>query len=205
MDPERLPFKLLRYMIDRNYGWFKRVNRIFLELDLDIFSNVIACISVANIIERLTQRDSDNWKLNVSSKPKLRTYALFKHDLKTELYVKSLLPKYKRSILCQFRSGVLPLSIETGRYRNVPACERFCEICNSGVIEDETHFLCMCPMFRELKDELYLNVKYLDPSILLDQLTDSEKLIMLMEDRFIKCTANFIFDAWTIRQNIMFC
>ena len=68
------------------------------------------------------------------------------------------------------------LSIETCIYRNVPACERFCEICNSGVIADETHCLsclCMCPMFRELRDELYLNVKYFDPSILLAQVTSS--------------------------------
>ena len=49
-------------------------------------------------------------------KPKLRTYITFKTIYATEMYVKSLFSKAKRSILCQLRCGVLPLAIETGRY-----------------------------------------------------------------------------------------
>ena len=76
------------------------------------------------------------------SKPKLRTYALFKIDTKTELFVTLLIPKCKRSIFCQFRSGILSLAIETGSYRIVPSDERLCEICNLNLVEGEIHFLC---------------------------------------------------------------
>ena len=138
----------------------------------------------------------------MASKPKLRTSALFKINLKTEFYVSLLIPKCKRSIFCQFRSGILPLAIETGRYRNVPADERLCEICNLNLVEDEIHFLCFCPRYQELRTEVYKNVLSLD--CLFPQYTDAEKLRILMDDRFVKLTINFIYGAWQIRQNIMF-
>ena len=62
------------------------------------------------------------------------------------------------SFFCQFRSGILPLAIETGRYRNVPTDERLYEICNLNLVEDEIHFLCFCPRYQELRAELYQNV-----------------------------------------------
>ena len=138
----------------------------------------------------------------MASKPKLRTYALFEINLKTELYVSLLILKCKRSIFCQFRSGILPLAIETGRHRNVPADERLCEICNWNLVEDEIHFLCFCPRYQELRTELYQNVLSLDR--LFPQYTDTEKFRILMDDIFVKLTINFIYGAWQIRQNVMF-
>ena len=160
MNEQRLPLKVLKYTRNNNLGWVKRVKSIFLELDLDITSNDISHIPLQTVKEHLVIKDTHQWKLSVASKPKLRTYALFKKNLKTELYVSLSIPKCKRSIFCQFRSGILPLAIETGRYRNVPADERLCEICNLNQVEDEIHFLCFCPRYQESRTELYQNVLY---------------------------------------------
>ena len=189
-------------MRNNNLGWVKRVKSIFLELDLDITSNDISHIPLQTVEEHLGEKDAHQWKISVASKPKLQTYGLFKINFKTELYVSLLIPKCKRSIFCQFRNGILPLAIETGRYRNVPADERLCEICNLNLVEDEIHFLCFCPRYQELRTELYQNVFSLD--CLFSQYTDTEKLRILMDDRFVKLTINFIYGAWQIRQNIMF-
>ena len=197
MNEQRLPLNVLKYMRNNNLGWVKRVKSIFLELDLDITSNDISYIPLQKV-----KKDTHQWKLSVASKPKLRTYALFKINLKTELYVSLLIPKCKLSIFCQFRSGILPLAIETGRYRNVPANERLCEICNLNLVEDEIHFLCFRPRYQELRTELYQNVLSLD--CLFPQYTDTEKFGILMDDRFVKLTINFIYGAWQIRQNVMF-
>ena len=202
MNEQRLPLKVLKYMSNNNLGWVKRVKSMFLELDLDITSNDISHIPLQTVKEHLVKKDTHQWKLSVASKPKLRTYALFKINLKTELYVSLLIPKCKRSIFCQFRSGILPLAIETGRYRNVPADERLCAICNLNLVEDEIHFLCFCHRYQELRTELYQNVLSLD--CLFPQYTDTEKLRILMDDRFVKLTINFIYGAWQIRQNVMF-
>ena len=196
MNEQRLPLKVLKYMRNNNLGWVKRVKSIFLELDLDITSNDISHIPLQTVKEHLVIKDTHQWKLSVASKPKLRTYALFKINLKTELYVSLLIPKCKRSIFCQFRSGILPLAIETGRYRNVPADERLCEICNLNLVEDEFHSLCYCPRYQELRTELYQNVLSLD--CLFPQYTDTEKFRILMDNRFVKLTINFIYGAWQI-------
>ena len=191
-------FKVLKYTRNNNLGWVKRVKSIFLELDLDIISNDISHIPLQTVKEHLVKKDTHQWKISVASKPKLRTYALFKINIKTELYVSLLIPKCKRSIFWQFRSGILPLAIETGRYRNVPTDERLCEICNLNLVEDEIHFPCFCPGYQELRTELYQNVLSLD--CLFPQYTDTE---ILMDEIFVKLTINFIYGAWQIRQNIM--
>ncbi len=47
--------------------------------------------------------------------------------------------------LCQFGIVILPLHIETGRFRDERIDERVCLLCNSGEVENEIHFLCVAP------------------------------------------------------------
>ena len=65
-------------------------------------------------VQRIMQ---ENWSLNIPIKPKLRNYKLYKDKLLLEKYL--LLPKHQRSVIAKFRSGSLPLAIETGRYNNI--------------------------------------------------------------------------------------
>ena len=67
----------------------------------------------------------------------------FKTAVETEGYLYRHLKRQDRSLLAQFRTGVLPLRIETGRYqlkkvpntkcfRKLNVEERTCLICNKG-------------------------------------------------------------------------
>ena len=47
------------------------------------------------------------------------------------------------------------LAIETGRYVNVERENRICEHCNINVIENEYHFLLVCPKFRHLRIQYF--------------------------------------------------
>ena len=48
----------------------------------------------------------------------------------------------------------MPLEIETGRFRNIKRHLRFCTLCESQTqIEDEIHFLHVCPKLKEVRDE----------------------------------------------------
>ena len=58
------------------------------------------------------------------------------------------LTKYQRSILAQLKCGVLPLNIETGRFVNQPLELRTCDMCLSGAVEDEFHFLFSCEKYN---------------------------------------------------------
>ena len=64
-----------------------------------------------------------------------------KSDLEIEDYLFFKVPNMHRSLLAQFRAGILPFSIEVGRYRNIRLDERLCTLCDDNVVEDEIHFL----------------------------------------------------------------
>ncbi len=49
--------------------------------------------------------------------------------------------------------GVLPLAIETGRFKSIPVEE--CVLCNMNDIEDEMHMLCTCTLYQHTKIEMY--------------------------------------------------
>ena len=51
----------------------------------------------------------------------------------------------------KFKCGVLPLLIETGRYKDIPRELRTCKICDSGSVESEHHFLMECTSLQEVR------------------------------------------------------
>ncbi len=78
------------------------------------------------------------WKEKALSKPKLRVYNRYKEQRGEEKYVFTGMSRRERSLLAQFRFGILPLEIEVGRYRNKPFAERKYPFC--AEVEDEIYF-----------------------------------------------------------------
>ena len=132
MEQSRLPFKLLKNLIHNNGGWIKKIKS--LSENFNINTNNYTHIPVSVVMDKITQKEQTGWRNTIASKPKLRTSVKFKLVYQTELYVSSLLPKSKRSLLSQFRCGVLPLATETGRYRQIPSNERYCTFCAENAI-----------------------------------------------------------------------
>ena len=79
-------------------------------------------------------------------------------------------------LLAQFRCGILPLRIETGRYVGEKPEGRLCKICDSQQIEDETHFLLQRPFYSVLRDNLFSSIEYIN----FNQLPDIDKTLILM-------------------------
>ena len=86
-------------------------------------------VCMVNLSNSFLENTENEWKINVSSKPKLRLYSKFKDNFKTDDYVLSLMPRYERSLLAQLRMGILPLRVETGRFVNESLNERICTLC----------------------------------------------------------------------------
>ena len=76
----------------------------------------------------------------------------FKHSFKTETYLTMNLNHNERSVMAQFRYGVLALRIETGRFVGEQVGDRLCRFCDLNLIEDEKHFLLVCPSYANLRD-----------------------------------------------------
>ena len=109
----------------------------------------------------------------------------------------------------QFRTGVLPLRIETGRfhltkdpvtklYRKLNIEERTCLICNSNAIEDEVHFICNCIAYSEPREMLYNKSDIQN----FDNLPDVEKFTVIVLD-FEKSLIYYLHNSWNIRQNVI--
>ena len=114
MDSERLTKRIFLwdYQLNNN-NWSSHIKTI-----LDTSHNIVQkrVCEIDNVKKVFIEQFVTEWKCNLLHKPKLRTYSAFKHSFATELYVKQTMSRSRRSLLAQFRLGILPLEIETARY-----------------------------------------------------------------------------------------
>jgi hypothetical protein len=122
-------------------NWSSNVLKVLSNVKLESLFYEQRPIDIEMVKEKLMDMHEENWLHSVSIKPKLRTYKLFKETLHVENYVLYNLSISERCVMAQFRLGILPLNIETGRFRNQPIEERICDLCELNEIEDESHFL----------------------------------------------------------------
>lgn len=114
-----------------------------------------------NLIYKQIQRVEEvEWKIDVESKPKLRTYRTFKTSLEQEPYLLSEKNKAGRYILTGLRSGTNRLRIETGRWRRPREAveERVCLSCMEAEVEDEKHFMLHCRAHEALRDKMFRDI-----------------------------------------------
>ena len=70
----------------------------------------------------------------------------------------------EKSVLSKYRISAHSLSVENGRYKNLPKIERKCLCCNLREIEDEYHFVLICPAFSDLREKYIKSYYYKKPS-----------------------------------------
>ena len=159
LDTERLTKQVFKWDIS-NYKnkrgcWSYHVKHIFQDIEC---SNLFDCMSPCDIENsKLTLRNIDNteWDIKRYKSVKLRYYNLYKCNNDKADYVTMNISKYQRSLYAQFRTGILPLEIEVGRFRNLDLSQRLCKVCNLQVVEDEIHFLCECPKYIEHRKSIF--------------------------------------------------
>ena len=145
---------------------------------------------------KLLEIHNREWNLNLATKPKLRSYVTFKENYSTEDYVKYCLSRKKRSILAQFRIGILPIALETGRFKGIDVNERYCKLCSENTVESEKHLLCHCPLYAELRQTFYEEVSQTCNQFI--SMSDDEKFVHLLKYEW-KLTSNFLNSAWSLR------
>ena len=167
---------LFYWDLNDNAGWGAELKNVFNEFDMDdIFVNRSLC-DLDNVSQRILELVTVKWRDDIVSKPKFRTYIKFKDALNPENYAISIINRQRRAITAQLRIGILPIKIETGRFRHMPLEERICGLFRMNVIEDEEHFLCKCPIY-DLWHSLYRKAQ--DVCFDFNTYTSEEKLISL--------------------------
>ena len=81
----------------------------------------------------------------------------------------NVLPRKYKYFICRLRLDGLPLHIHTGRYNIsiTPRSSRYCQMCmNTGNdLEDEFHFICVCPLYANLRKQYIKPYFYQKPSM----------------------------------------
>jgi hypothetical protein len=96
-------------------------------------------------------KEEKEWKVVLTTSPKLRTYNKIKDKLELEYYLTNSDNVKGTQFLTSLRTGTNVLSIETGRWKGTSVDERKCKICLSDCVEDEEHFLMKCHAYQDLR------------------------------------------------------
>ena len=99
----------------------------------------------------------EQWSNEVHNKPKLRTYVQIKDTFEPEPCVLSNISRQRRSLLTQIRLGILPIKIETGRFRSFSVDQRI--YVNCVKVQNKIHFICECPLYNDFRETLYEHAK----------------------------------------------
>lgn len=152
MEETRIPRKIFMETKDQPGSW---AGELLVQLDRlgearNWHKNVP--LDLANVKEKIQQRDYELWCNEIQTKRKLDYFRTVKFDTKVTPLVRVPMPKSSRSLLSRLRNGSLMLRIEYGRYNREQRDERICELCNDGV-EDANHFLYDCKALTEIRLE----------------------------------------------------
>jgi len=198
LDENRLTKKIFQSDFESNSPWCKRVKTILSDIGLvDLYSNKMY-VNIDECRNRMSDKYCTEWLEDVKNKPKLRTYAQFKNTFGVENYVTLNLTRQQRSMLAQIRSGILPINVETGRFRNIARENRLCTMCDTSEVEDELHFTLLCPFYNEIRKNYLHNLllEYKDYS-----LAETFKILCEYHSRLF---SKFIVQIWNKRKDTLY-
>ena len=134
------------------------------EACLSMFSSVVK----RNLINRFKANLTKTLgKSSDTNQGKLRTYAYFKTIFQKEKYLSIINNVDIRKCFMSFRISTHKLEIEVGRYKNISALNRICNVCSSGEIEDERHLIFSCNKYSSLRQSFLLKQRKYAKTLLL--------------------------------------
>ena len=203
MESNRIPKRIFLWEKElRTHGWAFEIKCLLGKVDQAESYNSNQQCNINGVWSELFSLNSLKWKSDVASSAKLRTFVTYKNEFGVDPFVFKILNRGHRSVLAKFRSGTLPLEIETGRWRGTPVNERLCKICNSGDIEDETHFLFDCTLYSIVRNAFFTKVEEQSPGF--SEITKNEKLCLLMSETFVVETSKFLSCCVSLRNEKMY-
>ena len=175
-----------------NSNWSSEIKQVFVGIgETRCFENRCA-YSTQAAWAQLHENFVRLWKNNITSKPKLRTYCTFKDQFSVEPYVDILQSRKYRAVCAKIRVGILPLEVETGRWRNIPPERRFCKMCTNNCVEDETPFVFFCDKYTEMRNIFFDQVTQLLPAVNLWNSSNVVKWQTIMCAEVIRITCKYL-------------
>ena len=111
----------------------------------------ITKLQLQMVIQCIYDQYYQSWYSEVNNSGKLETLKCLNKVFNFEKYLKCINIDCHRVALTRFRCSAHKLRIEEGRFRDINRNLRICHLCNSNTIEDEYHFLLVCPAYRDIR------------------------------------------------------
>lgn len=158
-SPNTLLFKVYSQQLNclNSYAsytcWSASVRTLLNELGFTYLwdSQSMSKLQLDKVIQMVYDQFYQSWYSDLNLSNKLDTLKSLDKSFCFEKYVSCITNDKNRTALSRFRCSAHKLLIEEGRYRNIERNNRICQCCNMNFIEDEFHFLLICPAFRDLR------------------------------------------------------
>ena len=191
------------FMYDYGYcenNWSSSLKLMLNKLGMSDYYELHECIDLDDFNVNNCRIIQEAFRQNILKKPKLRTYVTFKDTLAVEDYVIYCKFRHHISLIAQFRMGILPLMIETGRYQNVKAIDRKCNFCINEV-EDEFHFLLKCSKYVNFRNTLFDKASVLNSDFRdLDDFSKFSFIVKFMWKDFVI----YLEKSWSMRKSLLY-
>ena len=106
-----------------------------------------------------------NWRRDMNLCSSLLLYKELKVNFTIAEYLKRLNNSKLRNVIFKIRLSSHNLFIETGRHNNIARNQRKYSKCRLNEIQDENHFILVCPYFIDLRNTFISNCFTHNPSM----------------------------------------
>ena len=184
-----------------NNNWYSNVNSLALEYGLDINNLPYNCETKKYVKSVVKEKFVFDWREKMNNRPGLRLYRLFKHEFRCETYLQNIKNTNFRKMFTRLRTSSHFLEIERGRYVNKNECDRLCAVC--GVVENEFHFIMVCPVYNDLRYEFLHKINNMFPFLQQYSLYEQFLFFMGFDDCNLHCLFSiFIGNAFDVRSGV---
>ena len=177
-------------------NWAYQIKSCLYELglnDLWLYQNEMQ-INLSVIKTRILDVYKQVWHSNINNSRRLAAYCSFKNSFEQEKYLETIKINKYRIALSKFRLSSHKLRIESGRHEGIGINERICTQCNMHVIEDEFHFLLVCPKYYNFRTQFLKPYYYRWPT-----LHKFQTLLSSQNTKQLFNLSKFIYTAFNVR------
>ncbi len=158
LDNSRITKKIFNWDLNEHnlsnkLNFCAQVKQVMCEIGIKENYQRVKQVDLDTAKKHIFERSKVKWSEEVGNYAKLDLLKQIKPHFGTENYLTINTDRYDKSLLSQFRYGILPIEIETGRYKGLERAEQLCTLCNTGAIEDQLHFAFYCPVYQEIRHE----------------------------------------------------
>ena len=116
------------------------------------------------IKQQLLDQSKQLIRSQISASPKCTYYKYLINVYSLQYYLSKFIPVHLRKCITKFRLSSHNLAIETGRYIATDRSKRICFSCVDE-IEDEYHFILVCPLHNSLRKQHIKPYNWKNPSV----------------------------------------